>query len=93
MKSKGRYRSWCLLKLLESQRNQSFIKICFATQRIILSGDIETNPEPVEVDNNQIESNYELLPSPTCEIYNKIVEIKSRLFYSLQKVDNVPKSK
>ena len=49
-----------------------------ATHRLILSGDIETNPGPANHDNQQTKPKSDRLASSTCELCNKTVRINSK---------------
>ena len=49
-----------------------------ATHRIILSGDIKTNPGPANRDNVQTKPKSDRLPSSTCELCNKTGQITPR---------------
>ena len=49
-----------------------------ATHRLILSGDIETNPGPVTPDNQQTKPKSDRLPSSACQLCNKAVRMNSK---------------
>ena len=49
-----------------------------ATHRLILSGDIETNPGPANRDNQQTKPKSDRLRSSTCNLCNKTVRINSK---------------
>ena len=49
-----------------------------ATHRLMLSGDIETNPRPANRDNPHTKPKSDHLPSSTCELCNKTVRINSK---------------
>ena len=49
-----------------------------ATHRLILSGDIETNPGPANRDNHQTKPEFDRLRSSTCDLCNKTVRINSK---------------
>ena len=46
------YKSWGSLELVN--KTTLYYNNCSATQRLVLSGDIKTNPEPEEADDHQI---------------------------------------
>lgn len=77
-------KSWNLGKLVpcktvrKSNKLVLYYNNCSATHRLILYGDKEAKLGLAEVDSHQIKSKYKRLPSPTCEICNKILEINSK---------------
>ena len=46
------YQSWCSIELVN--KAALYYNNCSATQRLVLSGDIKTNPELEEADDQQI---------------------------------------
>ena len=49
-----------------------------ATHRLILSGNIGTNPGPANCDNQQTKPKFDRLPLYTCKLCNKTVRINSK---------------
>ena len=55
-----------------------------ATHRLILSGDIETNPWPTNRDNQQTKPKSDCLRSSTCDLCNKTIRINSKKLMWIQ---------
>ena len=70
----------CMKKktIRKSSKPVLYYNNCSATHRLTLSGDIQTNPGPVNSDNLQTKPKSDRLPSSACQLCNETVQITPR---------------